>query len=252
MNKFLLVLRSALFVLFSAVTVAPFALLCLLWAPLPLHTRHRLTIFWPKMVLWAGRVICGMRWQVVGWENLPKDGRAIVLSKHQSTWETFWLVSWMPRDMCFVFKREILFIPFFGWGIGLLKMIHIDRSKGRDAFAQVVQQGTARLADGSWIVMFPEGTRIPPGKQGKYKTGGSRLALATGAPVIPIAVNSGELWPKGRFVKKPGLITVSIGPPIPSEGETPDSLMLKTERWIETEMRRLSPERYRGPWAPPR
>ncbi|MFM1988211.1 MAG: hypothetical protein RJA99_1168 [Pseudomonadota bacterium] len=241
----MLFVRSVLFLLFQAVTVIPYGILCLLIAPLPLHWRYRITIGWPRMVLWAARTICGIRWQVRGWENLP-DGPAVLLSKHQSTWETFYYVSWMPRELCFVFKRELLWIPFFGWGIALLKMIHIDRSQGRDAFESVVKQGQRKLDEGRWIIMFPEGTRTPAGSQGKYKTGGARLAVRTGAPVIPFAVNSGECWPKKRFVKTPGLITVSIGPAIPTAGRSPDEVNDEVERWIETEMRRLSPHLYRS------
>lgn len=238
--------RSVLFVLFQCLTVVPYALACLLLAPLPLHLRYRFTIGWPRMVLWAARVLCGIRWQVRGWQHLP-DGPAILLSKHQSTWETFYYPSYMPREVCFVFKRELLWIPFFGWGIGLLKMIHIDRSQGRDAFESVVAQGIVKLAEGRWIVMFPEGTRTPVGSQGRYKSGGARLAVRTGAPVIPIAVNAGECWPKRRFVKTPGLVTVSIGPPIVSVGRDPEDLNAEVERWIETEMRRISPQSYRTP-----
>lgn len=245
----MLAVRSVLFMLFQLVTVVPYALACLLMAPLPLHLRYRFTIGWPRMVLWAARVLCGVRWQVRGSEHLP-DGPAILLSKHQSTWETFFYPSYMPREVCFVFKRELLWIPFFGWGIALLRMIHIDRSQGRDAFESVVAQGTAKLAEGRWIVMFPEGTRTPVGSQGRYKSGGARLAVRTGAPVVPVAVNAGECWPKKRFVLTPGLVTVSIGAPIPSDGREPDDLNAEVERWIESEMRRISPQSYRTPFAP--
>jgi 1-acyl-sn-glycerol-3-phosphate acyltransferase len=152
----------------------------------------------------------------------------------------------MPRELCFVFKRELLWIPFFGWGIGLLRMIHIDRRQGRDAFESVVTQGRAKLAEGRWIILFPEGTRTRVGSQGKYKSGGARLAIRTGAPIVPIAVNAGECWPKGRLAKTPGLVTVSIGPPIPVEGRDADAVNAEFERWIEAEMRRLSPHAYRN------
>jgi 1-acyl-sn-glycerol-3-phosphate acyltransferase len=240
----MLALRSVLFLLFQAVTVVPYGILCLLMAPLPLHVRYRVTTGWPRIVLWAARVICGIRWQVKGWENLP-NGPAVLLSKHQSTWETFFYISYMPKELCFVFKRELLWVPFFGWGIGLLKMIHIDRSQGRDAFESVVQQGQRKLDEGRWIIMFPEGTRIPRGRRGKYKSGGSRLAIRTAAPVIPLAVNSATCWPKRPWIKRPGLITVSIGPPIASDGLSPDQLSTEVEHWIEAEMRRIDPDAYR-------
>ncbi len=239
----MLALRSVLFLLFQAVTVVPYGILCLLMAPLPLHVRYKVTTGWPRIVLWAARAICGIRWQVKGWDNLP-NGPAVLLSKHQSTWETFFYVSYMPKELCFVFKRELLWVPFFGWGIGLLKMIHIDRSQGRDAFESVVQQGQRKLDEGRWIIMFPEGTRIPRGRQGKYKSGGSRLAIRTAAPVIPMAVNSAACWPKRPWIKRPGLITVSIGPPIDSDGLSPDQLNTEVERWIEAEMRRIDPDAY--------
>jgi 1-acyl-sn-glycerol-3-phosphate acyltransferase len=241
--------RSLIFLLFQAVTVVPFGILCLLMAPLPFRVRYRVTLGWPRLVIWAARTICGIRWQVRGQENLP-DGPAVLLSKHQSTWETFFYVSWLPRELCFVFKRELLWIPFFGWGIGLLEMIHIDRRQGREAFESIVNQGRRKLAAGRWIIMFPEGTRTPVGAQGQYKTGGARLAIRTGAPVIPFAVNSGECWPKQRFIKTPGLITVSIGPAIPTAGRTPDAVNDEVVGWIEAEMRRISPHAYcSGPTA---
>jgi 1-acyl-sn-glycerol-3-phosphate acyltransferase len=245
----MLVIRTVLFMLFQTVTVVPWGIGGLLLAPAPLSVRYRFTIGWPRMVLWAARTLLGIRWQVRGLDNLP-DGPAVLLSKHQSTWETFFFVSWMPRQLCFVFKRELLWIPFFGWGIGLLNMIHIDRRKGRDAFGSVVAQGKQVLADGRWIILFPEGTRTPVGSQGQYKSGGARLALRTGAPVVPIAVNAGECWPKRRFVKTPGLVTVSIGPLIQTAGRRPEAINVEVERWIEAEMRRISPHAYRSPEPP--
>jgi len=239
-------LRSALFLLFQVVTVVPYAIGCLLVAPLPRRLRYRYTVGWPKLVIRAARVLVGIRWQVTGASRLP-DGPAILLAKHQSTWETLFLASWMPRELCYVFKRELLYLPFFGWGIALLDMIHIDRRRGADAFEQLVSQGTRKLAEGRWIIVFPEGTRTPAGSQGRYKTGGARLAVRTGAPVVPIAVNSGECWPRRAFVLRPGLITVSIGPTIPVEGRGADQVNAEAEGWIESEMRRLSPHLYQDP-----
>lgn len=239
----LLALRASVFLVFQAITVVPVAIGCLLCAPLPLSLRYRFTIQWPRMVIWGARVILGIRHQVHGAHNLP-DAPAIILSKHQSTWETLFYPTFMPRELCYVFKRELLYIPFFGWGIWLLEMIHIDRGRGADAFEQVVQQGRARLAEGRWLIMFPEGTRTGVGARGRYKSGGPRFAVRTGALVIPIAVNSGECWPRKAFLKHPGLITVSIGPPISPEGKTPEQVGREVERWIEGEMRRLSPHVY--------
>lgn len=235
--------RSVAFLLFELVTLVPVAIGCVLCAPLPLHRRYQWTVLWPKMVIWAARAILGIRYQVLGADNLP-DGPAIVLSKHQSSWETLFYPSYLPRELCYVFKRELLYIPFFGWGIWLLDMIHIDRSKGTDAFEQVVRQGGRKLAQGRWLIMFPEGTRTRVGARRRYKTGGARFAVRTGALVVPIAVNSGEFWPRRAFLKIPGLITVSIGPPISPQGKTAEGLCMEVERWIEGEMRRISPHAY--------
>lgn len=236
-------LRSLLYALFLTVTVIPYAFACLLWSFLPLHQRYRLTVGWPRLAVWGARVICGIRWQVKGWQNLP-DGPAVLLSKHQSAWETLFFPAYMPRDLCFVYKRELHKVPFFGWGLALLRMIPIDRARGRDAFDQVVAQGKLRLAEGRWPILFPEGTRVAPGQTARFKMGGALLASRTGAVVIPVAVNSGECWRRNAFVKRPGLITVSIGPVIPSVGLTPEQLNEKVQTWIEDEMRRLNPERY--------
>jgi len=243
MTKLILFLRSCVFALLMTAATVVWALLCFLFAPLPYPRRYYWTSRWNVFVIWAARVVCGIRYEIKGAENLP-DAPAVVLSKHQSAWETIFYMCFMPRPLVFVFKKEILYIPFFGWGIALLRMIPIDRSKGKDAFAQVLEHGRKRLADGQWIIMFPEGTRIPVGKQGKYKGGGARLAVEAGVPVIPIAMNSGECWPKNSFIKKPGLVTVSIGKPIPSDGLTANELMQKVENWIESEMRVISPHVY--------
>ena len=229
--------------LFLTVTVIPYAFACLLWSPLPLRWRYRLTMGWPRLAVWGAKTILGIRWQVKGAENFP-DGQAIILSKHQSAWETLFLPAYLPRQACFVYKKELHRVPFFGWGLALLRMIPIDRGRGRDAFEQIVKVGQARLNEGRWPVLFPEGTRVPPGQVGRYKGGGAILATRTGAPVIPIALNAGECWPRNAFIKKPGLITVSVGPAIDSTGLSADALNTKVQDWIEAEMRVLNPERY--------
>jgi 1-acyl-sn-glycerol-3-phosphate acyltransferase len=195
------------------------------------------------MAVWGAHFFCGLRWQVQGWENFP-NGPAIILSKHQSAWETLFLTSHLPRQICFVYKKELHLVPFFGWGLALLRMIPIDRAKGREAFEQVVQIGQQRLDEGRWPLLFPEGTRIAPGKMGRFKMGGALLAIRTGTPIIPIAHNAGECWPRNSFLKKSGLITVSIGAPISPEGLTPEALNQKVHDWISAEMQRLNPERY--------
>ena len=154
------------------------------------------------------------------------------------------MVALMPHPLAFVFKRELLYIPFFGWAMGRMDMIHIDRSQRAQAFSKVVEQGKRLLARGTWVIMFPEGTRIPRGEKGQYKTGGTRLAIETGAPVIPVAVTSGKCWPRKAFIKTPGVVDISIGKPIPSAGRKPEELMREVEEWIEAEMHRLDPEAY--------
>lgn len=239
----MLLIRSIIFQLFLVVTVIPYAIACMLWMPLPLHWRYRLTNGWPLMALWAARFILGIKWQVKGAENLI-DGPAVVLSKHQSAWETIYFQTQLPRDVCYVYKKELHKIPFFGWGLYSLKMIPIDRSKGRDAFEQVLNSGTKRLQEGRWPVMFPEGTRVAPGKTARYKLGGARLAVRAGVPVIPVAHNAGEVWPRNAIVKRPGTVTVSFGPAIYPDNLSAEELNKKVSDWIEAEMRFLNPERY--------
>jgi 1-acyl-sn-glycerol-3-phosphate acyltransferase len=220
------------------------ACVCLLAAPLPYNRRFWVTSRWNVFVIWCARVICGIRYQVKGYENLP-DAPAILLSKHQSAWETIFLLPNMRRPLVFVFKKEILYIPFFGWAMARMDMIHIDRSKRTEAWNKVAEQGQRLFGQGIWVIMFPEGTRTPRGGQGVYKSGATRLAVTTGVPIVPIAVSSAKCWPRKSFLLRPGVIDVSIGPPIAAEGREPDELMREVERWIEAEMRRLDPEAYR-------
>jgi 1-acyl-sn-glycerol-3-phosphate acyltransferase len=237
-------IRSLIFALVMILATVIWAPICFLFAPLPYNQRYWATARWNVFIIWAAKVICGIRYETRGYENFP-DGPVIVLSKHQSAWETIFLLMSTPRPLVFVFKKSITYIPFFGWAISLMKMIPIDRSKGKDAFAQVVTIGRKRLADGQWVIMFPEGTRIPVGKKGNYKGGGTRLAIETNTPVIPIALNSGECWPKNSFIKRPGVITVSVGKPIAPENMNATELMAKVEDWIEAEMRVISPQVYK-------
>ncbi|MDO8280989.1 MAG: lysophospholipid acyltransferase family protein [Burkholderiaceae bacterium] len=241
-------IRSLLHALWMLVTVIPWALVMLtasLW-------RRGVPMYW-MAVRWLGwaiggaRLITGIEARVSGMENLPQGetSPAILLVKHQSTYETFLLPTLMPHPLAFVFKKELLYVPFFGWAMGRLDMIHIDRSQRAQAFNKVVIQGRNLLAQGIWIIMFPEGTRIARGRKGVYKSGGTRLAIETGAPVIPIAVTSAKCWPRKAFIKRAGVVDVSIGKPIPSQGRSPDELMREVEDWIEAEMRRLDPEAYR-------
>lgn len=242
-------LRSLLHVLFMAVTVVPWALAVVIAAPfLNSGQVYRMCVRWLKLAVDSGTLILGIRNHVIGFENLPvgTTAPAVLLVKHQSTWETFCMPVLMPHPLAYVFKKELLRVPFFGWAMGRMDMIHIDRADGARAFVKVVQQGQRLLDQGTWVIMFPEGTRIDRGQQGTYKTGGTRLAIRTGAPVIPIAVTSAKCWPRKAFIKRPGTVEFSIGKPIPSAGREADELMREVEAWIETEMRRLDPGAYAG------
>ena len=240
--------RSILHLLWMLVTVVPWAIYMIvgsIWKRgVPLYHDAQT---WLKMAMYGLRAICGVQWRVTGYENLPDGARspAILLVKHQSTLETFLMPVLMPHPLAYVFKKELLYVPFFGWAMARMDMIHIDRSQRTQAFSKVVEQGKQLLAQGIWIIMFPEGTRIPRGKKGTYKHGGTRLAVETGAPVIPIAVTSAKCWPRKAIVKRPGIVDVSIGQPISSVGRDPDDLMREVEAWIESEMRRLDPEAYK-------
>ncbi len=242
-------LRSALFVLWMAATVVPWALLMLVLSIFVRGTAlYWPTMRWLRMAVWGARVICGVKHRVHGLHHLPTAAQstaAVVLAaKHQSTWETFALPAIMPHPLAYVFKRELLYIPFFGWAMGRLDMIHIDRSKRAEAWSKVAAQGKRLAAEGIWVIMFPEGTRIPRGHQGTYKSGASRLAIASGVPIVPVAASSAKCWPRKSFLLRPGTIDVSIGPPIASAGREPEALMREVETWIEAEMRRLDPEAY--------
>jgi 1-acyl-sn-glycerol-3-phosphate acyltransferase len=236
--------RSAIFVLFMIVTVAPWAIVGLVYSIFVRGERlYWVFVGWLRLSIWAARAICGVRWRVEGRENLPGTP-VILLPKHQSTWETFAFPMLMPRPLCYVFERELLYIPFFGWAMARMDLIHIDRSKRAEAWAKVAEQGRRYMAQGNWVIMFPEGTRTPRGGQGTYKAGGARLAVETGRPVVPIAVTSARCWPRKSFLLRPGVVDISIGPPIDPAGRTADALIREVERWIEAEMRRLDPEAY--------
>jgi 1-acyl-sn-glycerol-3-phosphate acyltransferase len=244
------ILRSALFFLWMAVTVIPWALVVLAMSIFVRGDRlYWVCAGWLRVAVWGARVIAGVRARVQGLENLPRSGTTeavVLLSKHQSTWETFAYPTLMPHPLAYVFKRELLYVPFFGWAMGRLDMIHIDRSKRTEAWNKVAEQGARLARRGIWVIMFPEGTRIERGQQGVYKTGGTRLAITTGQPVVPIAATSARCWPRKSFLLRPGVVDVSIGQPISSVGREPEELMREVETWIETEMRRLDPDAYRG------
>ncbi len=231
-------LRSTLYMLLLMIITPPYAVFTLACFPLSPHNRYRITSTWTRMILFLLEHICGLRYRILGTENIPATP-SIILSKHQSAWETLAFQKIFPPQV-WVLKKELLRIPFFGWGLAMTSPIAIDRSAGRSALDQVVEQGLDRLKQGFWVVIFPEGTRIPIGQKGKYRIGGAWLATHTNVPVVPVAHNAGEFWARNAFIKKPGTITVSIGQPIDPSGMEPNALNAQVEHWIESEMARIS------------
>jgi len=232
-------LRSILFTLYQLVVTPIWATMVLLLFWLPPVPRFKFIMGWCWLNLFGSRWICGIRERVVGRENIPAtDQPHIIMSKHSSTWETLALNFLFP-PLAFVAKKELLSIPFFGWAFALASPITIDRKSGQDAMAQIVTQGRERVTHGFWIVVYPEGTRIRAGTRAHYRTGGARLAIALGLPIVPVAHNAGYLWPKGSLGKRPGTVTVSIGAPIRTDGKDMQQLMNEVESWIENEVARL-------------
>ncbi|RKP58946.1 lysophospholipid acyltransferase family protein [Pararobbsia silviterrae] len=243
-------IRSILLLLYFAAFTIPYATFCFIVFPfLNATRRYWVAAGWCRVTLCVLQRLNGITFKIEGFEHLP-DGPAVLLVKHQSAWETLALPALMPHPLCFVFKKELVYVPFFGWALGLLKMIKIDRKQGGAAFASVLKQGRARLAEGAWVIMFPEGTRIPVGRRGKYKSGGTRFAVGAETPIVPIAHNAGHVWPRNSWLKYPGAVTVSIGKPIPTAGREIEEVNREVEAWIETEMRRIDPAAYDAPFSP--
>ncbi len=237
-------LRSLLFNLVYATSAVLFSPVALASALLPFPPRYRIVSQWARFNLWWLKVTCGLDFRVEGLEHLPKEA-AVAFVKHQSAWETLALQKILPQQ-CWVLKRELLWIPFFGWGLAVLKPIAIDRKAGKKALQQVVETGCERLEEGIWVVIFPEGTRVPPGQRGEYKPGAAHLAAKSGRPLVPIAHNAGEFWPKRGFLKRPGTITVVIGPPIPTEGRRPSQIHRQAVAWMEETMARITDPRFQA------
>jgi 1-acyl-sn-glycerol-3-phosphate acyltransferase len=235
-------LRSVLFLLGALVVTAFFGVAVPLGrvfgrrAPFAIaRTYTRIMLKWVEWSL-------GIRYQVRGWEHVPAS-TAIIMAKHQSAWETLFLESKFP-DQCWIVKKELLWLPFVGWGLMAIRCIAIDRSSGSTAREQIVQQGAERLKGGIWVTIFPEGTRVAPGQRGRYGIGGALLGTRTGVPILPIAHNAGELWPRYAFRKRSGVVQVVIGPPIETAGRDVLSVKNEVEDWIEGQMRVISPGRH--------
>ncbi|MFP5344578.1 MAG: lysophospholipid acyltransferase family protein, partial [Gammaproteobacteria bacterium] len=193
---------------------------------------YRFISQWSYFNLWCLKKICRLRYEVHGREHIPQ-GACVILCKHQSAWETYALPRIFPQPLAWVCKRELLWIPFFGWGFAMLQPIAIDRGAGRRALDQLVEQGMQRLKQGRPVVIFPEGTRVAPGEKRRYAIGGAMLAEKSGYPVLPIAHNAGVFWPRNSFIKYPGTIRVVIGPVIESKGKSADEINAQAEKWIE-------------------
>jgi 1-acyl-sn-glycerol-3-phosphate acyltransferase len=199
--------------------------------------RYRVISGWSRLMIWLARAILGIRWRVEGREYLPARP-AVILAKHQSAWETMAFQLIFPPQV-HVLKRELLWIPFFGWGLALMSPIAIDRARGVAALRAMARRGRERLAQGFWVVVFPEGTRVPPGERRPFHLGGAWLACESGAPVVPVAHNAGLYWPRNAFLKRAGTVTVRIGPAIAAAEHDPKTVNQLAERWIEEQQKAL-------------
>jgi 1-acyl-sn-glycerol-3-phosphate acyltransferase len=235
-------LRSALFLVLSVLVTIPMGVL----VPLAGLFGYRAGCFVAKIyaasVVHLARICCGIRWQVRGAENVP-DHPVIFMAKHQSAWETVFMQGTFPPQ-CWIVKKALLWLPFIGWGLMGIRAIAIDRASGKSARDQIVEQGARRIAQGMCVSIFPEGTRIPVGKRGRYGLGGAMLAVHTGTPIVPIAHNAGECWGRYAFRKHAGMVTVIIGKPIATAGRDAAGVNGEVEEWIEARMREMNPERY--------
>ncbi len=214
-----------------------FGTIGLLIRPLNADLRYRIVTTWTHISLWLLESLCGVRCRVHGLEHLP-DTPSVVLCKHQSAWETMILQRYLPRQT-WVMKQELMRIPFLGWGLGATDPVPVDRSAGRAALKQVINDGAQRLAAGYWLVIFPEGTRVPVGESGRYARSGAALALEAGCPIVPVAHNAGLFWPRNSFAKVPGTIDLVIGPVLETAGRNSTALTAAAEAWIETTSRQL-------------
>jgi 1-acyl-sn-glycerol-3-phosphate acyltransferase len=233
----MLFLRSVLFLIGQIITAIIFTVIAFCTLPLNAVLANKIIAGWARCMIWWLRITCNITHQISGIENITNTP-SIILSKHQSAWETLAFQSIFPAQ-CYVMKRSLLWIPIFGWGLACSSPIAIDRSAGREALKKLVANGKNRLAKGLFVVVFPEGTRKAPGEHSKYHIGGAWLAAQTQTAIVPVAHNAGEYWPKNGFIKRPGTIHVHIGKPIISSGRKADALNTQVETWIETEMKHL-------------
>ncbi len=230
--------RSLLFTVYLFVSTPFFSLLIVLSALFGYRVRFALALGWAHSNLWLLGALCGLHYVVEGAENIPADNH-ISMWKHSSSWETIAQMTVFPPQS-WVFKRELMWLPFVGWALWLMKPIAIDRGAGHAAVNQVLEQGKRLLDAGQWIVIFPEGTRMPPGQTRKYGISGALLATDTGRKIIPVAHDAGYYWPRRGLLKKPGTIRVVIGPAIEAHGDAPRALNERVQRWIEAKVAELA------------
>jgi 1-acyl-sn-glycerol-3-phosphate acyltransferase len=236
------VARSLLFLLILLVVTPPYTLGVILCRPLPHKMRRQTVVPWVNFTIWLIKHVLGIPYRLIGAENIPARP-AVVLCKHQSAWETFMLQE-VFKDTVFVWRKEIKYLPFFGWALASIPMIETDRNATKTSLKRLVEQGRDRLDHGYTVIIFPEGTRSQPGSKNRYKVGGAHLAVETGTPVIPVALNSGEFWGRNALFKRCGMATVSVGPAIDPTGLTANEITHRAEAWIEAEMARISPHLY--------
>jgi 1-acyl-sn-glycerol-3-phosphate acyltransferase len=233
-----LYIRSIVFYFFYGLSGILAGLVSLFLRPLPFMIRYNIVMYWNAFALFAAKYIAGINYNIIGLENIPKGTPYVVLCKHQSAWETIFTQIYF-KPISTILKRELLRIPFFGWGLALLRPVAIDRSKPRDAIRQVHKEGVERIREGISLLVFPEGTRIPAGKIGNYARGGAEIACVTGVPVLPVAHNAGELWPVSKILKMPGTLTVVIGKPIQTTGRNSKELTDEVKNWIENQIKNM-------------
>jgi len=237
--KFWLGLRSTLLWLLFAPFTLTMATIILFLFFLPIAYRMALVRFWSAFTLASLRLCCGLNYTVEGLENIPAEG-FIVMSKHSSTWETIAIQGFFERPLVWVVKRELTWIPFFGWGLKVMDSIALNCGTGRKAINQLIAESRVMMDNGRILMLFPEGTRVPPGQSKPFKLGGAIVSQQTGYAVLPIAHNAGEYWPRHSWIKWPGTVRVVIGEPIPPGDKTPEEIIADIGDWIRTECERIS------------
>ncbi len=237
-NRPLLILRSTLFWVWSIANTLVMAIPVLGGRLISYNFSADMSHVWLRGNLWGLKHFCGVTWRVEGRENVP-DHPCLVLAKHQSTWETYFIPTLLERSV-YVAKKSLARIPIFGWALTALNFILIDRSSGRSALSQMVEQSKERFAEGISVIVFPEGTRKPVGAEPDYRIGGGIVAEQTGADVLPIAMNAGEFWPRLGYIKWPGEITLTVGPVIKSDGKTAEEIVKEAQDWIESRMSEIT------------